>query len=345
MGADGGPYILKALTLPQFCTLERLTDLIIPSENGKPGAVAAFVPEWIDTLLGVNDELKSRYKKGLAWIDTAMTSRGAADFVTAAAPQQVALLDLIAYQKNRSPELDPGIDFFILVRRMTVDGFYTSRIGMRDLIPAPPPGLHSPCRPKYCRTRPGQKAKGRRPSAQVSLRVCELRLGDFERREHAALRFTADSASNHRAHETAQPVRAAAVHGDEPEAASSRVGHQHSQFDRRPEIVAGIEHLRQDDHVRRLLRDGHMVDPNGRLEAELRFLPVQKRFAVRQRRLRIVQEVVLQLRKVGGQLRHGVDHAGELLRDERRPARIAIHRQLRITAFQIAIDELERELF
>ena len=101
-------YVLKALTLPEFRTLERLTDLIIPSENGKPGAVVAFVPEWIDTLLGVNDELKSRYTKGLAWIDTAMTSRGAADFVTAVAPQQVALLDLIAYQRNRSPELDPG---------------------------------------------------------------------------------------------------------------------------------------------------------------------------------------------------------------------------------------------
>ena len=138
-GADGGPYVLKALTLPEFRTLERLTDLIIPSENSKPGAVAAFVPEWIDTLLGVNDELRSRYKKGLAWIDTAMTSRGAADFVTAAAPQQVALLDLIAYQKNRSPELDPGIDFFILVRRMTVDGFYTSRIGMRDIYPGATP--------------------------------------------------------------------------------------------------------------------------------------------------------------------------------------------------------------
>ena len=37
------------------------------------------------------------------------------------------------YQKNRSPELDPGIDFFLLARRMTVDGFYTSPLGMRDL--------------------------------------------------------------------------------------------------------------------------------------------------------------------------------------------------------------------
>ena len=66
------------------------------------------MPAWIDTLLGVNDELKSRYNKGLAWLDTAMTSRGAAGFVTATAPQQAELLDLIAYQKNRSPDARSG---------------------------------------------------------------------------------------------------------------------------------------------------------------------------------------------------------------------------------------------
>jgi Gluconate 2-dehydrogenase subunit 3 len=133
--AGGSAYAPKALSLPEFRTLERLTDLIIPIDNGKPGAVAAGVPEWIDSLLAVNDELKARYTKGLEWIDAAMKSRGAADFTSATLQQQTALLDLIAYQKNRSEELNPGIDFFILARRMTVDGFYTSRIGMPDIYP------------------------------------------------------------------------------------------------------------------------------------------------------------------------------------------------------------------
>lgn len=130
---SGGAYVPKALTARQFRTLERLTDLIIPVENGKPGAVQAEVPAWIDLLLSVNDELKTRYTGGLGWIDAAMKERGAADFLSATSDQQTTLLDVIAYQRNRSPELDPGIDFFILVRRMTVGGFYTSRIGMRDI--------------------------------------------------------------------------------------------------------------------------------------------------------------------------------------------------------------------
>ena len=125
----------KALSVPEVRTLERLTDLIIPIDTGKPGAVAAGVPEWIDTLLAVNDELKARYTNGLAWLDAAMKSRGAADFTSGSPQQQTALLDLIAYQKNRSEELNPGIDFFILARRRTVDGFSPSRLGMPDIYP------------------------------------------------------------------------------------------------------------------------------------------------------------------------------------------------------------------
>jgi gluconate 2-dehydrogenase gamma chain len=128
-----GPYAPKALSPKAFRTLERLTDLIIPVENGKPGALAAGAAAWIDTIASENAELKDRYTKGLAWLDEAMATRGAADFVSAAPADQTALLDLIAYRRNQSPELDPGIQFFNWARRMTVDAFYTSEIGIADI--------------------------------------------------------------------------------------------------------------------------------------------------------------------------------------------------------------------
>jgi gluconate 2-dehydrogenase gamma chain len=129
----GGAYVPAALTAHEYLTLERLTDLIIPVENGAPGALAAGAAAWIDTLLGVNSDLKSSYAKGLAWLDNAARAKGAADFAAATPAQQTALLDLIAYRRNQSSELDPGIQFFTLVRRMTVDAFYTSEIGIRDI--------------------------------------------------------------------------------------------------------------------------------------------------------------------------------------------------------------------
>jgi Gluconate 2-dehydrogenase subunit 3 len=133
--AGGQVYQPQALTQAQYRTLERLTDLIIPIEDGRPGAIGAGVPGWIDQLLNVNADLKATYAKGLAWLDATTTARHGAAFADVTPEQQTGLLDQIAFQKNRSPELDPGIDFFILARRMTVDGFYTSPVGMRDLYP------------------------------------------------------------------------------------------------------------------------------------------------------------------------------------------------------------------
>ena len=137
--AASGAYKPAALSAEQFRALERLADLIIPADQGKPGALQTSVPAWIDSLLNVNPELRSRYMVGLAWLDTMMQGRHGVVFAAATAEQQTSLLDQIAYQKNRSPELNPGIDFFILARRMTVDGFYTSPHGMRDLYPGNSP--------------------------------------------------------------------------------------------------------------------------------------------------------------------------------------------------------------
>lgn len=130
--AAGGKYAAKALTAHEFATLERLTDLIIPADD-KPGAVQAEVAPWIDMLLNVNADLKAKYATGLAWLDAAVAGTGAKDFLSAAPAQQTALLDVIAYKKNRTPENATGIDFFVLARRMTCDGFYTSPVGMRDV--------------------------------------------------------------------------------------------------------------------------------------------------------------------------------------------------------------------
>jgi hypothetical protein len=131
--ASGGAYTPRGLTPHEYRTLERLTDLIIPVENGAPGAVAAGAAAWIDMLTSVNDQLKTTYSSGIAWLDGAMKTRGAETFLAASPADQTALLDLIAYRRNASPELDPGIQFFTWVRRMTVDAFYTSEIGIRDI--------------------------------------------------------------------------------------------------------------------------------------------------------------------------------------------------------------------
>jgi hypothetical protein len=131
--ARAGDYTPTAMSAHAYRTLERLTDLISRVAMGTAGAGAAAAAAWIDMLASENPQLKDIYANGLAWLDEAMKKRGAADFVSAPVPDQTALLDLIAYRRNASPELDPGIQFFTMARRMTVDAFYTSEIGIADI--------------------------------------------------------------------------------------------------------------------------------------------------------------------------------------------------------------------
>jgi gluconate 2-dehydrogenase gamma chain len=128
-----GTYKLKCLTAAEYKTLQRLADLIIPADERSPGALASGAPEFIDFLSSQCEELAEIYTGGLAWLDHEMNRRYSASFVDASPQQQTSLLDLIAYKKNDSPELGPGIRFFTWVRNMTVDAFYTSKAGMDDL--------------------------------------------------------------------------------------------------------------------------------------------------------------------------------------------------------------------
>ena len=69
-----------------------------------------------------------------AWLDTAIAATGGKDFASATPAQQAALLDVIAFRRNETTENAPGVEFFTLARRMTCDGFYTSLVGMRDVL-------------------------------------------------------------------------------------------------------------------------------------------------------------------------------------------------------------------
>jgi gluconate 2-dehydrogenase gamma chain len=131
--ARGGTYRPKLFTAHEFATLERLTDLILPADGDSPGAVAAGAAAWIDMLAAENPELAAIYTGGLARLDRSMKERVDKEFLRAPATEQTKFLDRIAYRKNESQELAPDILFFDWARRMTVDAFYTSKIGIQAL--------------------------------------------------------------------------------------------------------------------------------------------------------------------------------------------------------------------
>src|SRR5881409_2286982 len=133
--APAGAYTPKYFSASQYATLTFLCDTIIPKDEKSGGAVEAGAPEFIDLLTSENPEYQLKLGGGLMWLDSTCTDRYGKVFLECASEQQKQILDQIAYRRNAlsDPSLSQGVDFFSFLRMMTVDGFFTSEIGIKYL--------------------------------------------------------------------------------------------------------------------------------------------------------------------------------------------------------------------
>ena len=92
-------YKVKVLTADQLRRVAALVDQIIP-RTGTPGASDAHVPEFIDRKLSLDPNLKARFL--------------------------AALRDFDGVLKDGDP-------FSKLLKDMTIDGYYTSKEGLKEL--------------------------------------------------------------------------------------------------------------------------------------------------------------------------------------------------------------------
>jgi hypothetical protein len=133
--AHAGGYTPKYFNPHQYKTLQMLCETIIPADVDSGGAVEAGAPEFIDLLTSENEDYQTRLGGGLMWLDSTCTDRYGSVYSECAAQQQKEILDLIAYRKNSASDKDlgHGVEFFSLLRNMTSDGFFTSKIGIQYL--------------------------------------------------------------------------------------------------------------------------------------------------------------------------------------------------------------------
>jgi gluconate 2-dehydrogenase gamma chain len=133
--APAGKYTPKYFTPRQYETLNWLCDVIIPRDEKSGGAIEAGAPEFIDLLTSENREFQAALGGGLMWLDTHCIDIYEKIFMECTPEQRKEVLDSIAFRKNakKDPVLSQGVAFFAFVRKMTCDGFYTSKIGIEDL--------------------------------------------------------------------------------------------------------------------------------------------------------------------------------------------------------------------
>src|SRR5213596_2817922 len=107
-----------------------LSELIIPTTD-TPGAKAAKVNEFVDLMLSEEGEdRKTDFIRGLSWTDKKSNELFGTNFKDATPEQQNALLVTLSSGKNTALEDQIGVEFFNTIKRYTIDGYYTSEIGV-----------------------------------------------------------------------------------------------------------------------------------------------------------------------------------------------------------------------
>ncbi len=134
---SAAPYVPQFFKPGEFKTVELLAEMIIPADD-KPGAKEAKVANYIDFVVFSAREfepsLQREWMDGLVVLDRESQKQFGKVFRMASMAERENLLTEMSL-----PERDPGArhegyEFFRLVKNMTVEGFYTSRIGLIDVL-------------------------------------------------------------------------------------------------------------------------------------------------------------------------------------------------------------------
>ena len=130
-----GVYAPKYFDAHGYKTLQALCEMILPADADSGGAMEAGAPEFIDLLTSENADYQSVLGGGMKGFDATCVSRYGKAYLECTPQQQSEILDLIAYRKNavKDESLSQAMEFFSLLRNLTADGFFTSKIGIKYL--------------------------------------------------------------------------------------------------------------------------------------------------------------------------------------------------------------------
>ena len=134
--AGSGPrphtYAPQFFTGAEYAVITKLTEMIIPSDD-TPGAREAGVCEFVDFMTAHDAGLQPKMRAGVAWLDERSRRDHSRPFVQLKEPEQVGLLEPLAYVAKRREGDEAAQEFFARLRDLTCMGFYSSEIGYREL--------------------------------------------------------------------------------------------------------------------------------------------------------------------------------------------------------------------
>ncbi len=120
-------------TPEEMATIAVLSDIIIPADEVSGCATDVGVPDFIEFMAKDKPEYQVPLRGGLRWLDIQSSRRFGNSFTGISQKEQLQIVDDIAYPAKATPENQPGVRFFNLMRDLTASGFYTTEMGWKDI--------------------------------------------------------------------------------------------------------------------------------------------------------------------------------------------------------------------
>ncbi|NEU07400.1 gluconate 2-dehydrogenase subunit 3 family protein [Flavihumibacter sp. R14] len=114
-------------------TITVLANIIIPADEVSGSASDAEVPAFIEFIVKDIPSHQLPMRGGLKWLDMHCLNLYQKPFSDCSGEQQLEVVNKIAYPEKAAPEMRQGVVFFNRMRNLTASGFYTSKIGIKDI--------------------------------------------------------------------------------------------------------------------------------------------------------------------------------------------------------------------
>ncbi len=128
-----GDFVPAFFNPLEWRTVRVLVDIVIPRDERSGSATDAGVPEFMDFIMIEYPNNRARMRNGLGWLNAEARERFGKPFPDVTDDERIALVEDIAWPKRAKPEHEAGVQFFNAFRDLTSTGFWSSRMGVKDL--------------------------------------------------------------------------------------------------------------------------------------------------------------------------------------------------------------------
>ena len=109
-----------------------MSETIIPADSHSGGAKAANVADFIEQTVreSTDDQQKALWREGLRLMESMSQHYNGKPFADASTEEKIAVLKVLSDNAHMTDV--PEVQFFHELKRLTVHGYYTSKIGIHD---------------------------------------------------------------------------------------------------------------------------------------------------------------------------------------------------------------------